>query len=55
MNSAEWHEGYRMGEMERMALATANSELRTDLMLAYQQIDRLMKVVATRHDRTVDL
>ena len=34
-------DGYRMGEMERIALAASNSDLRSDLLSARQEIVRL--------------
>lgn len=34
-------DGYRKGELERIALATANSDLRSDLLAAQQKIERL--------------
>jgi hypothetical protein len=34
-------EGYRMGEMERIALANANTDLRSDLLSARQEIEAL--------------
>jgi len=36
-----FREGYRRGEMERIALATANSELRSELLLLQQQLKLL--------------
>ena len=38
---AALREGYRAGEMERIALATANSDLRSDLLAAQQLIKLL--------------
>lgn len=36
-------QGYRAGELERIALATANSDLRSELLAAYQQLEILEK------------
>jgi len=50
--SAEYDEGlrdgYRRGEMERIALATANSELRSELLAVRQELDRLVAGVSWR-------
>jgi len=44
-------DGYRMGEMERIALAAANSDLRSDLLAAQQEIERLRAEVERLHQR----
>lgn len=42
-------DGYLMGEMERIALAAANSDLRSDLLAARQESERLRATLAKIH------
>jgi hypothetical protein len=53
-------DGYRMGEMERIALANANTDLRSDLLSARQEIealraagDALAEVVCSWHEERI--
>ena len=43
-----WEDGYSRGEIERHALATQNSNLRSDLLAAQQQLDDLRANMAQR-------
>ena len=38
-----YNNGYKMGEMERIALATANSDLRSDNLKLSQQLEEALK------------
>jgi len=48
-------DGYRMGEMERIALANANTDLRSDLLAARQEIERLRAAVERLHSALTPL
>lgn len=46
---APFMDGYRRGEMERVALATANSELRSEILELKNRLRQLYEEVAFFH------